>query len=116
MILTINKPTRVTRKTTAVIDHILTNSFTDTVFKTAIFKSGISDHFPICFMIPSSMKQAKIQKITSNLKEYLAQNQLSCLNINCMKPFRMTLKPLKTPRKRIKVFLIFFLIYMTLIS
>ena len=48
MILTINKPTRVTRKTTAVIDHILTNSFTDTVFKTAIFKSGISDHFPIC--------------------------------------------------------------------
>ena len=57
MIPTINKPTRVTRKTATAIDHILTNSFTDTVFKTAIFKSDISDHFPICFIIPSSMKQ-----------------------------------------------------------
>ena len=31
------------------IDHILTNCFTETVFKTAIIKSDISDHFPICF-------------------------------------------------------------------
>ena len=23
-----------------------------TVFKTAIFKSDISDHFPICFLVP----------------------------------------------------------------
>ena len=59
---TINKPTRITRKTANAIDHILTNSLTDTVFKTAIFKSDISDHFPICFMIPPSMKQ------TNNLK------------------------------------------------
>ena len=29
---TINKPARVTRKTTTAMDHILTNSFTDTVF------------------------------------------------------------------------------------
>ena len=59
MIPTINKPTRVTRKTTTAIDHILTNSFTDTVFKTAIFKSNISDHFPICFMIPSCYETNK---------------------------------------------------------
>ena len=39
---TINKPTRVTRKTTTAIDHILANSFTDSVFKTAVFKSDIS--------------------------------------------------------------------------
>ena len=64
MIPTINKPTRVTRKTTTAIDHILTNSFTDTVFKTAIFKSDISDHFPICFIIPSSMKQTNNTKNT----------------------------------------------------
>ena len=64
MIPTINKPTRVTRKTTTAIDHILTNSFTDTVFKTAIFKSDISDHFPICFIIPSSMKQINNTKNT----------------------------------------------------
>ena len=57
MISAINKPSRVTQKTATTIDHILTNSLTDTVFKTAIFKSDISDHFPICFIIPSSMKQ-----------------------------------------------------------
>ena len=55
MIPIINKSTRVTRKTTTPIDHILRNSFTDTVFKTANFKSDFSDHFPICFMIPYSM-------------------------------------------------------------
>ena len=68
MIPTINKPTRVTQKTTTAIDHIHTNSFTDTVFKTAIFKSDISNHFPICFMIPSSMKQTNNTKNTAIFK------------------------------------------------
>ena len=60
MIPTINKPTRVTRKTATAIDHILTNSFCDTVFKTAIYKCYVSDHFPICFIIPSPSKQERI--------------------------------------------------------
>ena len=64
MIPTINKTTRVTRKTKTAIDHILTNSFTDTVFKTAIFKSDISDHIPICFIIPSFIKQTNNAKNT----------------------------------------------------
>ena len=64
IIPTINKPTRVTRKTTTAIDHILTNSFTDTVFKTVIFKIDISDHFPLYFIIPSSMKQTNSTKNT----------------------------------------------------
>ena len=55
------------------------------------------------------------QKIPSYLKEFLTQNQLSCLNRNCMKLVAMTLTPPKTPMKRIKVFLIGFLIYTTLI-
>ena len=57
MILTINKPTRITRKTAMAIDHILGNCFTEIVFKTAIFKSDISDRFPICFLFPSSSTQ-----------------------------------------------------------
>ena len=57
MIPTINKPTRVTKKTATAIDHILTNCFTETVFKTAIFKSDISNHFLICFLVPSSPPQ-----------------------------------------------------------
>ena len=59
MIPTINKPTRVTRKTATAIDHILTNCFIDRTFKTAIFKSDISDHFPICFIIPSMKTKIK---------------------------------------------------------
>ena len=64
MIPTINKPTRVTLKTATAIDHIFKNFFTDTVFKTAIFKRNISDHFPICLMISSSMKQTNDTKTT----------------------------------------------------
>ena len=45
---TINKPTRVTRKTATAIYHIITNSFVENTFKTAIIKSDVSDHFPIC--------------------------------------------------------------------
>ena len=54
MIPTINKPGRVTRTTATVIDHILTNAFADGNFKTAIFKSDVSDQFPICFIIRSN--------------------------------------------------------------
>ena len=53
LIPTINKPARVTMKTATAIDYILTNSFVDTNFKSAIFKTDISDHFPICLFLPS---------------------------------------------------------------
>ena len=62
MIPAINKPTRVTQKTTTAMVHILTNSFTDTVYKTAIFKSDISDDFLICLIIPFSTKQTNNTK------------------------------------------------------
>ena len=47
MIPNINKPTRVTNKTATAIDHILTNTYTEIIFKTAILKSDVTDHFPI---------------------------------------------------------------------
>ena len=59
MIPVINKPTRVTYKTATAIDHFLTNSYTDTKFKTAILKSDVSDHFPICLFIPSMKPLSK---------------------------------------------------------
>ena len=62
MIPAINKPTRVTQKTTTAMVHILTNSFTDTVYKTAILKSDISDDFLICLIIPFSTKQTNNTK------------------------------------------------------
>ena len=63
MIPTINKSNRVTRTTVTAIDHILTNSFTDRNFKTAIFKSDVSDHFSICFILSST--KPKIENKTS---------------------------------------------------
>ena len=57
MITATNKPTRVTRKSARAIDHILTYCFTKTLSKIAIFKSDISDHFPICFLVPPSSTQ-----------------------------------------------------------
>ena len=43
----INRPTRVTRKSATCIDHILTNSFSDSEIETGIFKNDMSDHFPV---------------------------------------------------------------------
>ena len=43
----INKSTRVTKKKVTSTDHTITNCFSDTNFKAIIFKSDISDHFPI---------------------------------------------------------------------
>ena len=53
MIPIIDKPTRVTNKIAKTIDHILNNSYTETIFKTTILKCDVSDHFPICLIIPS---------------------------------------------------------------
>ena len=50
MVPAVNKPTRVTRYTATVIDHIFTNSVTNTEIKSAIIKADISDHFPILFV------------------------------------------------------------------
>ena len=42
----INKPFRVTNKITY-------NLYADTLFKTAVFKCEVPDHFPICLIMPS---------------------------------------------------------------
>ena len=71
---TVNTPPRVTRKTSIIIDHILTNSFVNTNFKTFIFKIDISDHFPICFLLHILPKESST----------IAQS--NCLNKNYIKP------------------------------
>ena len=55
MIPTTNKPTRVAKMTSAAVDHILANSFS--AFSDRNFKTVISDHFPIYFIIPSLKRQ-----------------------------------------------------------
>ena len=51
MIPTKSKLTRLTRKMDTRINHILVNHFVDVNFKTEIFKTGISDNFPLCVVI-----------------------------------------------------------------
>lgn len=59
MLPALNKPTQVTRMTATAIDFMLTNSFIDSNFRTTIIESDVSDHFPICFIIPSLKHQSK---------------------------------------------------------
>ena len=69
---TINKPTRVTKKNAAAINHIITNScFVENTFKTAIIKTYVPDHFPICFFF--FLQQTYLLKImlSINIKEPL---------------------------------------------
>ena len=69
MIPIINKPTRVTRKIVTSIDHIITNSFNDTNFKTIIFKSDISDHFPIGVFLSTMVENNKNEVTYIYIKE-----------------------------------------------
>ena len=54
MIPTINKPTRVTKKTATAIDHIITNSFVENTFKTAIIKTCFRSFSNLHFFFPST--------------------------------------------------------------
>ena len=50
-----NKPTRVTKHSASVIDHIITNNVVGhNDFKSAIIKTDLSDHFPIVFAIKTN--------------------------------------------------------------
>ena len=79
MITTINKSARVKQKMTTAIYHTLTISFSDRVFKTAIFKNDISDHFPIFFMIPSSTKHTNTIKNIVIFKRVLHTESIELL-------------------------------------
>ena len=78
----VNTPSRVTRKTPTLIDHIPTNSSVNTNFKTFIFKIDISDHFPICFLQPTSRPREENGATCINKK---------VININAIEMFKQEL-------------------------
>ena len=53
MIPIISRPTRVKKKTATAIDNILSNFLVDKNFISCIFKSDVSDHFPVNILVPS---------------------------------------------------------------
>ena len=58
-----------------IIDHILTNLFVNTNFKTFIFKIDISDHFPICFLQPTSRPREE-NEVTYITKRVINNNAI----------------------------------------
>ncbi|XP_065660400.1 uncharacterized protein LOC136084231 [Hydra vulgaris] len=53
LIPTINKATRVTKKSSTLLDNVITNNFHNSRFKTGIIKTDLTDHFPIFFITES---------------------------------------------------------------
>ena len=103
MIRTINKPTRVTKKTATAIDHFITNGFPENTLKTAIIKSDVSDHFRICIFIPSTNLFAKMMlsiNIKANMKQFklFFKISISVTEIS-LKPIRMQMKLTIIPYK-----------------
>lgn len=103
MITATNKPTRVTRKSARAIDHILTYCFTKTLSKTAIFKSDISDHFPIFFLVPPSSTQRE-NKTTFIYKRIFNTESTESFKKSYMKLIGKKLKALKIQTKHMQHF------------
>ncbi|XP_065678226.1 uncharacterized protein LOC136093192 [Hydra vulgaris] len=54
VIPTINKPTRITKKSSTLLDNKITNNFYNNYISTGIIKTDLSDHFPT-FLITSNI-------------------------------------------------------------
>ena len=70
MMLIINKPTDITKKTATSIDHIFINSVTVSKLKTGIIKSEILDHLPIFFVTDYNIHIKETRDIFSAAKSY----------------------------------------------
>ena len=71
----IDKPARVCKNTTTIIDNILTNCVFDNTLKKAIIESDISDHFPIIFTIQTEKNRSKCQNLVYNKREFNETNK-----------------------------------------
>ena len=63
--LPIDKHTRVIGNSRSIIDHVITNDISNTIFS-CVFLSDISDHFPIAIIVErKNKKQDNIRYILS---------------------------------------------------
>ena len=58
----VNRPTRVTKLSATIIDHVLTNTMKDSEVQSGIAKTDKSDHFPVFTLMKSSL-------VLPNIKE-----------------------------------------------
>ena len=70
----INRPTRVTKSTAPVINHILTNIIIDSHIQSSIIKTDISDHFAAFSLIKTNLEQTDIKKTI--IKRYINEDSM----------------------------------------
>ena len=58
-----NQPTRVTKKNATAIDHIITNSFIENIFKTTIINSEIKPFQIIFLFVVLFLQQIYLQNV-----------------------------------------------------
>ena len=58
----INRPTRVTKSSAAIIDHIVTSTLIDSHIQSGIIKTDISDHFAVFSLLKTDLEQTNIKK------------------------------------------------------
>ena len=58
----INRPTRVTKSSATIIDHVLTNTIIDSEVQSGIIKTDISDHFAVFALMKTSLVQPNNKK------------------------------------------------------
>ena len=109
MIPLTNKPTRVTRHSANVIDHITTNCVTGhNDFKSAIIKTNLSDHFPVVFAIKTNETTERPIVKSTYKRSYCEKN------IDMFKNFLHNrnwddIKKIEDPNKAYKYFLNIFI-------
>ena len=79
----INRPTRVTKSSATIIDHVLTNTIIDSEVQSGIIKIDISDHFAVFALMKTSLVQPNIKK--TFIKQDINQNVIEYFKsiLNC---------------------------------
>ena len=89
---TINKPTRITKNTATLIDHIIINNFKNIKIKTGIFITDISDHFPVFITAQKSLNQLpkKVKTKKRVIKDASLATYISLLSTTNWEPVLKT--------------------------
>ena len=77
---TINKPTRVGKKTATAIDHIITDYVLTCDFKTAILKTDLTDHFPIVIALKNYGTSQQHSKTKHKYKRSYNEENIKAFN------------------------------------
>ena len=80
LIPTINKPTRVGKKSATAIDHIITDYVLTCAFKTAILKGDLTDHFPLVIALKNDGPSYQHSKTKHKYKSSYNEENIKVFN------------------------------------